>query len=85
MTDKVTKEQIYEDLLKILSEDLSVSTSDITPELKLRNGLQFDSLELYSFVVDVEEQYDIRITDELIDKVNTMKDLVNIVDELINK
>ena len=84
MTDKVKREQIYENLLEILSEDLSVSTSDITPDFKLRDGLQFDSLELYSFVIDVEERYDIKISDELIDKVDTMNDLVNIVDELIN-
>lgn len=85
MADKVTKEQIYENLLNILSEDLSVDVEEITPTLEIRDDLQFDSLELYSFVIDVEDQYGIRISDEQIDRVRTMNDLVDMVYEIVNK
>ncbi len=83
MADK--KDQIYEDLLKIITEELGVSPTDIDPNLELREDLQFDSLQLYSFVIDVEEAYDIRISDEQIDKVRTMDDLVDLVYEMITK
>ena len=83
MADK--KDQIYEDLLKIITEELGVSPTDIDPNLELREDLQFDSLQLYSFVIDVEEAYDIRISDEQIDKVRTMDDLVDLVYEMIIK
>jgi len=83
MADK--KDQIYEDLLKIITEELGVSPTDIDPNLELREDLQFDSLQLYSFVIDVEEAYDIRISDEQIDKVRTMDNLVDLVYEMITK
>lgn len=83
MEDK--KDQIYEDLLNILTEELGVSPTDVNPTLDIRDDLQFDSLQLYSFIITVEEAYDIRITDEQIDKVHTMNDLVDMVCDIISK
>ena len=83
MEDK--KDQIYEDLLNILTEELGVSPTDVNPTLDIRDDLAFDSLQLYSFIITVEEAYDIRITDEQIDKVHTMNDLVDMVCDIINQ
>lgn len=79
------KDQIYEDLLNILTEELGVSPTDVNPTLDIRDDLAFDSLQLYSFIITVEEAYDIRITDEQIDKVHTMNDLVDMVCDIINQ
>lgn len=79
------KDQIYEDLLNILTEELGVSPTDVDPTLDIREDLMFDSLQLYSFVITVEEAYDIRISDELIDQVHTMNDLVDMVYSIINQ
>ena len=83
MEDK--KDQIYEDLLNILTEELGVSPTDVNPTLDIRDDLAFDSLQLYSFIITVEEAYDIRITDEQIDKVHAMNDLVDMVCDIINQ
>ena len=83
MEDK--KDQVYEDLLNILTEELGVSPTAVNPTLDIRDDLQFDSLQLYSFIITVEEAYDIRISDEQIDKVHTMNDLVDMVCEIINQ
>ena len=83
MEDK--KDQVYEDLLNILTEELGVSPTDVNPTLDIRDDLAFDSLQLYSFIITVEEAYDIRISDEQIDKVHTMNDLVDMVCDIINQ
>ncbi len=83
MDDK--KDRVYEDLLNILTEELGVSPTDVDPNLDIREDLKFDSLQLYSFIITVEEAYDIRISDEKIDKVHTMNDLVDMVCDIINK
>lgn len=83
MNDK--KDQVYSDLLNILTEELGVSPTDVNPNLDIRDDLLFDSLQLYSFIITVEEAYDIRIADEQIDKVHTMNDLVDMVYDIINK
>ena len=83
MEDK--KDQVYEDLLNMITEEFGISPMDVNPELDIREDLQFDSLQLYSFIINVEEAYDIRIADELIDQVHTMNDLVDMVYDIINK
>lgn len=83
MNDK--KDQVYSDLLNILTEELGVSPTDVDPNLDIRDDLLFDSLQLYSFIITVEEAYDIRIADEQIDKVHTMNDLVDMVCDIINQ
>ena len=83
MEDK--KDQIYEDLLNMVVEELGISPTDVNPTLDIRDDLAFDSLQLYSFIITVEEAYDIRITDEQIDKVHTMNDLVDMVCDIINQ
>lgn len=82
MEDK--KDQVYEDLLNMITEEFGISPTDVNPELDIRDDLQFDSLQLYSFIINVEEAYDIRISDEMIDQVHTMNDLVNMVYNIIN-
>ena len=82
MEDK--KDQIYEDLLNMITEEFGLSPTDVNPELDIREDLQFDSLQLYSFIINVEEAYDIRIADELIDQVHTMNDLVDMVSAVLS-
>ena len=82
---KDKKDQVYEDLLNILTEELGVSPTDVDPTLDIRDDLQFDSLQLYSFIITVEEAYDIRISDEQIDQVHTMNDLVDMVCGIIEQ
>ncbi len=83
MEDK--KDQIYEDLLNMVVEELGISPTDVNPDLDIRDDLQFDSLQLYTFIINVEEAYDIRISDEVIDEVHTMSDLVDVVCDIISK
>mgnify|MGYP003298605395 CR=1 FL=1 len=71
------KDKIFEDILKLLVEELNVS--DITSDLTIKGDLDFDSLQLYEFVIDLEEAYDIRLPDDLLDNVRTIADVVDLV------
>jgi len=41
--------------------------------------LGFDSLQIYELVVDLESTYDIRLSDDDLDKVVTVQDVVDLV------
>lgn len=73
------KDKIFEDILKMLVAELNVSPTDITSDLTIRDDLNFDSLQLYEFVIDLEEAYDIRLPDDLLDNVKTIADVVDLV------
>jgi len=73
------KDMIFEDILKLLVAELNVSPTDIKPEMTIADDLNFDSLQLYEFVIDLEEAYDIRLPDDLLDNVRTISDVVELV------
>ena len=82
---KLTREQILKDVIRIMSETLEISPEEISSDLNFNTDLPFDSLQLYEFVIDVEENYNIRLPDELLDEVKTFNDIVDVVVKLANK
>ena len=47
--------------------------------------LSFDSLQIYELVIDLEEEYDIRMPDDVLDTMKTVSDVVDLVYVLSNK
>lgn len=52
---------------------------EILPRMSLRVDLEFDYLDLTETVMDLEEEFDISISDEEWDKVLTVGDVVALV------
>lgn len=77
--------KVKADVIRIMSETLEISPEQITSDLEFNSDLPFDSLQLYEFVIDVEETYNIRLPDELLDKVKTVDDMIDVVLELSKK
>ena len=76
------KDMIFDDIVKELTQTLNISPTDITTDLSLRNDLILDSLQLYELVIDIEEAYNIRLPDELLDEIDTIEDVVDLVYKL---
>ena len=77
--DDSRREQIYKEVIRILSADLEVSAEDIDATMDLNTELPFDSLQLYEFVIDLEEAYNIKLPDEMLDQMKTVDDIVNLI------
>ena len=74
--------KVKEDVIRIMSETLEGSPEEISSDLQFNTDLPFDSLQLYEFVIDVEETYNIRLPDELLDEVKTVDDMIDVVVKL---
>ena len=74
--------KVKEDVIRIMSETLEISPEEISSELQFNTDLPFDSLQLYEFVIDVEETYNIRLPDEFLDEVKTVDDMIDVVVKL---
>ncbi len=68
----------------ILADILGRPVSELTPEQELVQGLGMDSLALYEFVIELEEQYKIQISDEDIDRVQTIQDVIHEIEQRQN-
>ena len=76
------REEIYNEVLRILSSDLEVPVDDIERDMDLNTELPFDSLQLYEFVIDLEEAYNIKLPDEMLDQMKTVDDIVSLIMQL---
>lgn len=73
------KDKIFDDIVKYLVKAMDISPTDITMDMTLKEDLIIDSFQIYEFVVDLEEAYDIRLPDELLDSVISLSDIIDLV------
>ncbi|MBN1891415.1 MAG: acyl carrier protein [Clostridiales bacterium] len=56
-----------------------ISPTDIKPETEIVHDLGLDSLQVYELVIDLENAFDIRISDDELERVNTVQDVVDLI------
>jgi len=57
----------------------SVSVDDVKPEDRLQESLDIDSARLVDLVLNLEDDFGIRIEDDIIETIKTVGDVVNLV------
>ncbi len=77
--------EVKDNVIRMLAETIDVFPEEITPDLEVNVDLQLDSLELYEFVISIEDFYNIRLPDELLDQVKTIDDMIDVIIKLTSK
>lgn len=77
----LSKEQIQEKVVKIVSEQMGVDEGEITDDTSFVNDLNADSLDTVELVMEFEDQFELSIPDEEAEKIQTVGAAV----EYINK
>lgn len=62
-----------------LAAELEVAPDRITPETRFREDLDADSLDLYELVMELEDRYGIRVSEEEAAELRTVGDAVDFV------
>ncbi|HHT74383.1 MAG TPA: acyl carrier protein [Firmicutes bacterium] len=70
---------IFEKVQKILVEQLGVSHEDITEDASFVEDLGADSLDVVELVMALEEEFDLKISDEDAEKIVTVRDAVEYI------
>ena len=60
----MTREEVFERIREHLAVELEVEPARITEETRFKEDLEADSLDLVELVVELEDNYGIRIPDE---------------------
>lgn len=68
-------------LRKIVVEQLGVEESKVVPEASFVENLNADSLDLVELIMSLEEEFGIEIPDEDAEKIMTVGDALNYLDE----
>jgi acyl carrier protein len=66
----------FDELRKIIAEQLGVDPEKITPETSFVNDLGADSLDTVELVMELEEEFDLNIPDDEAEKMQTIGDVL---------
>ena len=70
---------VEEKVKKVVAEKLSVEMEEVVPEASFVDDLGADSLDLVELIMAMEEAFDIEISDEEAEKLQTVKDAVSYI------
>ncbi|MHB1005147.1 MAG: acyl carrier protein [Chloroflexota bacterium] len=74
-------ESVIERMQKIVAEQLGVDEEQVVPEASFVEDLNADSLDLVDLIMTLEEQFGMEISDEDAEKILTVQDAINYVEE----
>ena len=75
-----SRDEVFERIKEVLSERLSVEEADITEEANFQEDLDADSLDLVEMIMELEDQFGIKIPDEDAQKIRTVGDALTYVE-----
>jgi acyl carrier protein len=70
---------IEDKVKKIIAEKLSVDMEEVIPEASFVDDLGADSLDLVELIMTMEEEFDIDISDEEAEKLETVKNAIDFI------
>lgn len=71
---------IFDKIKEILADQLDIEESAITPESLLVEDLGADSLDAIDIVMSVEDEFGIEVPDEIIEKIESVSDIITFVE-----
>ena len=74
---------VFEKLKEILAEQLDVDADSNTKDNLLIEDLGADSLYSINIVMSVEDEFKIEVPDEIIEKIETVGDMLNYIENNI--
>lgn len=72
---------IEEQVINIVSEQLDSPQADISRENSFVDDLKADSLDIVELVMALEDEFDVKIPDEDYDKIKTVGDVIDYIEE----
>lgn len=70
---------MLEQIKKVLVDAINVDENDITEEANLKDDLGIDSLSAVELALELESEFDIRIEDDELAKLETVADIIALV------
>jgi acyl carrier protein len=74
-----SREEVFELVRAHLADELGIEASDITEATRFKEDLEADSLDLVELVMELEDRYRIRVTEEQAERIKTVGQAIDFV------
>ncbi len=71
---------VAEKIKEILSEQLDIEADEIALDSDIAEDLGADSLDVVDLIMTLEDEFEVEISDDVIESVKTVGDLVNFIE-----
>ncbi|RWZ60525.1 acyl carrier protein [Halobacillus fulvus] len=71
--------ETFDRVKQIIVDRLDVEESKVTMEASFKEDLEADSLDVVELVMELEDEFDMEISDEEAENINTVGDAVNYI------
>mgnify|MGYP000843573707 FL=1 len=68
---------LEEKVIDLIVEQLDVTEEECVPEASFLDDLGADSLDLVELIMEMEETFNIQVTDEELEKIRTVQDVID--------
>lgn len=81
----VTTDNIEKEIRAIVAEILEIKEENITPDAKFVEQLGMDSMMALEILASVEKKYKIKISEDYLTKVTSLRSMVDIAKKIMDK
>ena len=74
---------VFDKVKKIIVDQLDVEEDKVTEASSITDDLGADSLDVVDLVMSFEEEFDIEIPDDQVEKIKTVGDIVKFIEEKV--
>ncbi|MFS1513234.1 MULTISPECIES: acyl carrier protein [Chengkuizengella] len=72
--------ELVDRIKKIIVDRLGVDEAEVTPEASFKDDLGADSLDVVELIMELEDEFEMEISDEDAEKINTVGEVVNYIE-----
>ena len=76
---------VFERVRKIIVEQLGVEEDEVVPTASFVDDLNADSLDLVELIMSLEEEFGTEISDEDAERIRTVQEAVDYIDERVGQ